>query len=663
MILAAAGLTALLVTIGCGDENDPFSFVSGPVYRVGVFSPADGATGVSTRVLVSVSFPTPLDPDTVGPHSFVLQDAKGRAVSVEVIHDAAAHVVTLRPLYELAPYTRYMVVVSGVRSSDGIEYAAATSGFITGAGASQDLPQVVSHSPLPNQEEVPLNASITLRFSASMDRTSVERAFRVSEGLQGTFSWSSSDTVLTFSPTGTLSYDTWYEVTLTTEATDVEGRPLASGVSFRFHTKREPTFAVISSVPSDGSVSAPADVAITFTFSSPVDRSTVVTSFSIDPPMTIDESRFSYSNNDQIVIYTPPSLLSAGTVVRTTWAETLSSTDGETLRQRYELTFSIETNAPYVVDTDPDNGATQVAADTAVRFYFSERLDPASVDSSTFQVMQGGAVPGTITLENDDRTVVFTPATPYTSGTPVVVTATTGIRDIAGTAVATDVSISFTIDTQPPQLTYSYPADGATQVPVDDGSGGSFVMTFIFDEPLDSTQTQSSVAVSPALTSSSINWPSPTRMTIVSNELLRGATDYLVSFTMYDLAGNSAPASVSFRTDDTPPVVNTVSPATGASNVPVDTTVELTFSERMNEDSVREAFTLSYGSTVLTQYDGTLVVDTVGTAPNLYTHLSFTPSSALPSGESVTIGVSTTAADLAGNHLAADYSSSFVTAD
>ena len=102
--------------------------------------------------------------------------------------------------------------------------------------------------------------------------------------------------------------------------------------------------------------------------------------------------------------------------------------------------------------------------------------------------------------------------------------------------------------------------------------------------------------------------------------------------------------------DTRPPLVSTVTPANGATGVPVTTTVTATFDEAMDPATITAStFTLTYGS-------GTAVPASVSYNASSKT-ATLTPSSSLPTGQTFTATVKSGASgvkDAAGNPLAAD---------
>jgi hypothetical protein len=95
------------------------------------------------------------------------------------------------------------------------------------------------------------------------------------------------------------------------------------------------------------------------------------------------------------------------------------------------------------VSTDPSSNVTGVPRNTAVAFTFSEVMDPLTINSSTFILMQGAtSVPGTVSYAG--TTATFTPTNALTAGTSYTATMTTGAKTVTGSSLATNSVWSFT---------------------------------------------------------------------------------------------------------------------------------------------------------------------------------------------------------------------------
>src|SRR2546426_568969 len=108
---------------------------------------------------------------------------------------------------------------------------------------------------------------------------------------------------------------------------------------------------------------------------------------------------------------------------------------------------------------------------------FSEPMDPSTINTSTFTVMQG-TTPVAGTVSYADRTATFTPADNLAPLTTYTVTISTGAKDLAGNALTSDMSWSFTTgvppDTTAPVLAATGPANADTNVPLNETITASF---------------------------------------------------------------------------------------------------------------------------------------------------------------------------------------------
>ena len=104
---------------------------------------------------------------------------------------------------------------------------------------------------------------------------------------------------------------------------------------------------------------------------------------------------------------------------------------------------TVDTVAPIVSSTNPLNGATGVAIITAS---FSEPMDASTITTATFTMTGPGATPvaGAVTYSAVTHISRFTPTAALTAGTAYTATVTTGAKDVAGNALASNKVWTFT---------------------------------------------------------------------------------------------------------------------------------------------------------------------------------------------------------------------------
>jgi hypothetical protein len=122
-----------------------------------------------------------------------------------------------------------------------------------------------------------------------------------------------------------------------------------------------------------------------------------------------------------------------------------------------------------------------------------------------------------------------------------------------------------------------------------------------------------------------------------------------------DISGTplAAPYDFSFTTratkDSSPPDIVAVNVAAGASCVPLDQTIKVTFDEQM------DSLTINPSTFLIGGVAGTVIYDVVGQVA------TFTPSVSLAANSTYTITVTTGAQDMAGVPLAASFNQTFTT--
>lgn len=212
---------------------------------------------------------------------------------------------------------------------------------------------------------------------------------------------------------------------------------------------------------------------ITVTFSGAMSSSSInTTSFTLATAPTVGNpvpvvGTVSLVGN--VAIFKPTSNLSATTKYTATLTTGVKNSSGTALESNYTFSFttsaSINTTPPAVSATNPASSATGVGVNASVTATFGVAMDPSTITSTTFTLMQGAtAVPGTVTVLNN--VAIFTPTNSLSANTVYTATISTGAKDLAGNALASNKVWSFT--------TGSVTAIGPA--PVDLGSAASFAI-------------------------------------------------------------------------------------------------------------------------------------------------------------------------------------------
>jgi hypothetical protein len=110
-----------------------------------------------------------------------------------------------------------------------------------------------------------------------------------------------------------------------------------------------------------------------------------------------------------------------------------------------------QATGPTVLSISPVTGATDVPVNAPVSATFSEAMDPATINATTFTLTSGtGLVPVPGTVSYAGATAVFSPTAPLAASGSFRATVTTGARSAPGVGLATSRSWSFTTGNMPP---------------------------------------------------------------------------------------------------------------------------------------------------------------------------------------------------------------------
>jgi hypothetical protein len=195
-------------------------------------------------------------------------------------------------------------------------------------------PTVTSHSP--TGTNVPLDTTITVTFNFFIDAASTESAFSIAPSVVGVFQWSGN--TLTFTPSADLDYNTVYNVTIGTGATDLAGNALAL-YSWEFTTIPGATAGPevdeyapeTTNVPVEGTV-------IEIWFTEDMDKDNTEDAISIIPAMEYIES---WPRDDQIRL-SPVDPLKYNTIYTVTVSTNATNKNGQPLLDEESWSFHTE---------------------------------------------------------------------------------------------------------------------------------------------------------------------------------------------------------------------------------------------------------------------------------------------------------------------------------
>lgn len=420
--------------------------------------------------------------------------------------------------------------------------------------------------------------------------------------------------------------------------------------------------------PANGQTAVPYDRKVSVAFSEAMNPTTInTTTFTVTGP-GLTPVPGTVSGVGSTATFTPTGTFSNNTLYTATITIGAKDLAGNALAANYGWNFTTgvvaDTIKPTVSFTAPINGQTAVPTNRIIHAAFSEAMDPLTINASTFTVTGPGATPVAGTVDPLGTSATFTPASVLANSTLYTVTIKTGVKDLAGNALASNFVFTFTTgavaDTTRPTVSVTSPTNTAVAVPINRKVTVGFSETM---NPLSIT-TASFIVTGPGVT------PVTGTVAAVGTSAIFTPASNLANNTLYtctittgakDLAGNAMASNFVFTfttgalADVAAPLVILVNPADLATNVPTNSAVNATFSKDMDQLTISNAtFKLQAG---VTPVSGVVAYDVSGKIA------TFTPSSNLAVNTTYTATVTTGAKDLAGNAVAADYVWSFTTAN
>lgn len=201
---------------------------------------------------------------------------------------------------------------------------------------------------------------------------------------------------------------------------------------------------VSSTAPANAAGGVAVSSNITATFSEAMDAATITTTtVTVSHGSTSVAGAVSYSGNT--VTFNPTGDLLAGFSYVATITTGAKDMSGNALAVKKTWSFlTADVSPPTVSSTDPADLAPAVALGANITANFSKTMDPLTVSTTTFTLAQGvTAIPGKVTSPSM-TTATFNPDAPLTDTLVYTATVTTGVKDLAGNAMAVAKIWTFT---------------------------------------------------------------------------------------------------------------------------------------------------------------------------------------------------------------------------
>lgn len=208
--------------------------------------------------------------------------------------------------------------------------------------------------------------------------------------------------------------------------------------------------------PVDGSVTAPANTKITATFTEKMAAATITSGSTFTLAKsgvagTVTLGSVSYTVGSKTADIKPSADLTIGATYIATITTAATDLAGNALAGNqaalpaasdyiWMFTAAAADNiSPTITLTTPASGVSGVPLNATVNATFSEAMDVATIDNTTFTVAQSGVpgtiIPGSYVYNAPSQIASFTPSSNLQASTDYIATISTGVTDLSGNAL------------------------------------------------------------------------------------------------------------------------------------------------------------------------------------------------------------------------------------
>ncbi|HHF56301.1 MAG TPA: hypothetical protein ENL42_05240 [Thermoplasmatales archaeon] len=235
-------------------------------------------------------------------------------------------------------------------------------------------PYIVEHYPENNARNVPVYATIRIKFSHEMDKQSVEKGIEIKPSIQYTIEWRDSNEIIIHPYE--LSYETLYTVTIK-NARRTSGQEMKE-YSFSFETSSEDTSppSVVSFEPSDGEYLGE----IRIRFSEPM-NTFIHRGLEINPWVRYTHD---WEDNDTTLVIKFLEIKAGNYTITVT--KYMEDKYGNGMESNFS--FNVSINYPRIVYTSIENGEKNVDLHSILEIHFSHEMDRESVEKNMSIVPQ-----------------------------------------------------------------------------------------------------------------------------------------------------------------------------------------------------------------------------------------------------------------------------------
>ena len=592
-------------TTGLGAVDEPLMLTSSSLQ--------DGQGQISVNPELTYRFSSVLSEVSLGGSTVELIAADGSVIAGVLVLSDDGLGLSFVPDGLLSANTGYTLTIAGLSDVAGNELVTFSQEFTTGiSGVADEIrPTLAGVFPVNGATEIAADVVGELTFSERLnpltlaENITLQRLDSPTVTVPTTLSLSPDGFVVSVTPEQPLQGGIRYRYIVSTGVEDLSGNRY-SGSSI------PSTFTVSESVPAD--TQAPMIVLVTPEDGAEqigLDNPVVVSFSEVLDPSTISRDTISlfangsrlfpsvFRSSDNRTVTLDVNLPADSEIALTVSGEVrdLAGNAVSDFSSGFSTGPAFDGSTPRVTSQRPHNGASDVPLDQSIVLYTDESLLASSIANALFVSQNGVLVSGETRLTGDDRGIEFTPDDNWENDALVQIFLTEDATDVSGNALRRYQG-SFRVvandsDRRPRLVRVS--TDNffsQNEVPLNP------VLEFEYSEALDGSGINSGVVGLQNNTDSTtvgvtVSLVGDRIVRVVPDTELQPDTGYSVfsNTLISDLDGEVTSGPSTFfitgtASDNSPPMVELISPPGGASGVPVNAGIRMRFNERVNPISV-----------------------------------------------------------------------------
>lgn len=632
----------------------------GSSFAVAQITPGSGVSDIPLNTSIQATFSSAFDSSSVTSSTFFLKKGVDPILATLRLEKNA---VVLTPNSALSASTIYTVTISKeIKSEEGISLKEdLTWNFTTATIVDAVAPALSLRTPAAGAALISNTTSVQVAFTETMDCTTVDNvSLTLKNNATNAVELSTVNCLgssATLSPNNPLAPNTTYRVEVSPSMKDLANNPLPGPQNWTFTTGAGPDNtppALSFASPGPGETGVSVNSAIGVAFDEPIHCGSVAGNFTLDDPLVPGNIGIVLNCSGATASIAP--VAAAGLAFNTTYRATLTAgimdlSSNPITPRAWTFTTGVapDLTQPNVTFTVPTAFATGVGVNINPTVVFSEPMACGTVTTNSFKLKQkatGIYLNGNVSCFGTSATWTPNPVNNLLAfNTDYVVEITNAALDSSNNAV---VPTSWEFRTGPgpdltaPTVAFVTPANGSTGLPINSGGSIAFDETMNCGTVLGSISMDDDISTPATTVPLNINCNGNTA-TFAPAIALAFNTTYTVTIapTATDASGNLIGAyNWSFTTgaapDVTPPQISLVSPLPGATGIPTNSNITVSFNETINCSTLN--LTVNNGIAVTANCSGASA--------------TFTPTVATPlnAGTNYTVTVATVK-DLQGNTI------------